>query len=221
MHGSATALATTPEISPGERELDDLRSRALGRLTGYFAHELRNVLTGVRCYLELLSTVELPPEFGGFLGEVQGGLDRMADLAALWHDVARGRCSTAHVNSEVTRLLHMLRAAGVDKQVRMEARLDQQACGVRVDASALEAVLLALLDDLVARRAREILVITSALDGHVRVRLQARDVDDGCAPGVDTARLSELLGDPVSVLEGATLGYELWLGADDSAPASA
>src|SRR5688572_22223379 len=91
-----TSAAPVERGTAVRREVDDLRAVALGRLTGHFAHELRNVLTGVRCYLELLGGVSLPPEVGSYMGEIQGGLDRMTDLASLWHDVARSRCATSY-----------------------------------------------------------------------------------------------------------------------------
>lgn len=158
----ATAAATARQI-------------ALGRLTPEYAHEMRNVLTGIRCYLEMLgdSRSGLSSDWR-LLAELNSGIDRMADLSTRLLELSRGTAATGHINTEIVRVLGLFEASGLRRRTIFDYdELDEDAgvaAGARGD---LELALLTVLGRLLARQPDRLVVRTRRCGDDTEITLEA------------------------------------------------
>ena len=208
--GTATAK---PNVAVAKAALDDLHAARLGRLTPQLAHELRNALTGVRCYFEILGTAPLPAELAGLLGEVQAAVERMTDLAGTWVDRVRGRAATGYLNGAVGNVVGFLQATGFNRKLRFELDLDPEAGMVAVSPQHLESALLVLIADLLDGSPGVLKARTRWREEVAWVELRAMGGPQGMQAEVHAAVIGEALGARVQVVYGPEPGFDLSLPA--------
>jgi signal transduction histidine kinase len=188
--------------------LERLRSAALGRLTGHLTHELRNALTSIRCYTELLADSELPANVRDFVTEVEAGIDRMAALTSEWVDLAHGRNATACPNLDLKHLVALLQSIGLGKRIRFVAELDELAGVARVDPQRLQALLFVLAGELVSRAPRVVRVSTAVVGDSLQIGIVAEGCDRPAEQWVDVAAIAGAIeGGRIAREAGETPGF--------------
>jgi PAS domain S-box-containing protein len=180
-----------------EREVERMKTEFLANIS----HELRSPLTPIRGYAELLAR---NPHLSSaraqeFLGEILAATARMSRAVDLLVDVAAleaGRIvpvrRTVPVGSLVDERLAAWKARYPDRAPDLRRRVQAGLPDLEVDAFWLHKALDELMDNAVkySPPGSQITIDARAVnDGAVRLAVR----DNG--PGVDTARLAELLGD--------------------------
>lgn len=211
MERSAAPIETRACIEGETFALDLLTSAALGRMTRQLTHELRNALTGVRCYLELLSG-ELPEALESSRADVELSVDRITDLATGWSDLASGRTATGYINGALQRIVALYSGTGYSRSLSFEECYDEAVNSASVDAVRLQSVLFALLADLVADGPGRLRVATTANGNQAVVQLQLFPANPTAwRPPMDLRMLGEVIHSRLERIEVPGRGYRLTL----------
>jgi signal transduction histidine kinase len=214
--GEAPAAADSDQVvllARARLGLEERRAMALGRLTEPFAHELRNALGGLRCYLELMAAVELPTVVAGLFGELESTVDRIGALAGRWLELSSGCSATPSPNLELRRLKALLASTGVGRRVEIEEDLDPEVAAVAVEPRRLQSALFAVVGDLLELRPKRLRFASRALGGEVRLQLAASRLEVRAVATADPEQLALGLGGRGHRLDGGEVGVELWLRA--------
>ena len=161
--------------------LEQAKAAALGRLSAAFAHELRNTLTAVRCYLELIGDNSASDPTGAFGTRVDADLDKIGRSTADWIEIARGDSASSDVTDELARVLAFLRSAGIERHIAVECSLPATVARTEVDGAILQAILLVEMEALtrLGPEALEIEAVVSEVGIQLTIaaRLDDRSVD--------------------------------------------
>jgi len=164
------------------------RLRSLETIAGGFAHEVRNPLTSIKTFIQLVPMRHDDPEFlNGFGSVVADDLARIERLIEEILDYARymkPKFSLESINEIVTSCLHFMEVKASSLGVVIEKQLAEQLSSIMVDRQQLKQVLMNLalnaIDAMKANGGR-LTVVTRHLTGTDGTRwIQIEVSDSGC-----------------------------------------
>jgi signal transduction histidine kinase len=121
---------------------------ALGQLSSGIAHDFKNILLGVRGYVDLLAEeAKLTEPFAGYVRELRKSTDRASALVSQLLSVGRKESRAAQrisLNRVIQEMEPMLRCT-LGEQVRFELSLDDSLADVEVDLTQLQRLILNLI----------------------------------------------------------------------------
>jgi signal transduction histidine kinase len=195
----------TERLSSSLRQIEVSRSMAaVGELSTYLSHEIRNPLSSIRLNLQMLRrdlrTGTVPEDGEQLVGLCLSELERLDDVVRTVLEVGRagrtaaGSCDAHAVIGET---LRVMRRKITERGVKVHAYLHAERSGVVMDSAALRGIIMNLvlngIDALAGQTGGTLEVSTRLLDGATGARLEVRVGDNG--PGVP-AHLRERIFDP-------------------------
>lgn len=164
------------------RQAQTERLATLGELMAGVAHEVRNPLTAIKGYAQILKQHDLQPMHQQYLAVILKEIDSINRVIQQLLDFARprhGHWQPVNLNQLLEECLVLIQTAGVEARIDFSTEFDPTLTAIEVDGELLKQVLLNMLINAVQ-------AITTR--GHIAIRTLAWDEahqaveirDDGC-----------------------------------------
>ncbi len=168
------------------------RLRSLETIAGGFAHEVRNPLTSIKTFIQLVPSRRDDPEFMGSFGSVVADdLARIERLIEEILDYARymkPRFALESLNDIVASCLHFVEVKASNLEVSIEKHLDENFPPISVDRQQIKQALMNLIlnaIDAMGKKGGRLTVTThqvTHLDSTRWIQIEISDTGSGIAP---------------------------------------
>lgn len=198
LHGNKLgAVATFEDITDLRRKEEMLRDRErlaiVGQMAAGMAHEIKNPLTAIKGFAQILSTKKIDQEFTSYLKTINLEIDRMNQVIQDFLQLARPkalRLQTLSIHKILLEMVPLAKALALMKKLDVQIKTDKNAPDIVMDSGQIKQVILNLCQNAIeAMEDGGILTLeTSYLPEQGEVCLNVRDT--GC--GIPHEKIKEI-----------------------------